>query len=70
MQGRNARLTHAALGRRAPLGQVWNHEQNGEKPVSLEQLEAGIRGLNLKERAALAKWIIQSLDELVESEIV
>ncbi len=38
--------------------------------MSLEQLEAGIRGLNLKERAALAKWIIQSLDELVESEIV
>ncbi len=36
--------------------------------MSLEQLEAEIRGLNLKERAALAKWIIQSLDELSESE--
>jgi putative addiction module component (TIGR02574 family) len=37
--------------------------------VSLEQLEAEIKKLNLKERAALAKWIIQSLDELSESEI-
>jgi putative addiction module component (TIGR02574 family) len=37
--------------------------------VSLEQLEVEIKKLNLKERAALAKWIIQSLDELSESEI-
>jgi putative addiction module component (TIGR02574 family) len=37
--------------------------------VNLEQLEAEIRKLNLKERAALAKRIVQSLDELSESEI-
>jgi putative addiction module component (TIGR02574 family) len=37
--------------------------------VSLEELEAEIKKLNLKERAALAKWIVQSLDELSESEI-
>ena len=37
--------------------------------MSLEELEAEIKKLNLKERAALAKWIVQSLDELSESEI-
>lgn len=37
--------------------------------MNLEQLEAEIRKLNLKERAALAKRIVQSLDELSESEI-
>jgi putative addiction module component (TIGR02574 family) len=37
--------------------------------VSLEELEAEIKKLNLKERAALAKWIVQSLDELSESEV-
>jgi len=47
----------------------WNHEQNKEKDVNLEQLEAEIGKLNLKERAALAKRIVQSLDELSESEI-
>ena len=37
--------------------------------MNLEQLEAEIRKLSLKERAALAKRIVQSLDELSESEI-
>jgi len=37
--------------------------------VSLEELETEIGKLNLKERAALAKWIVQSLDNLSESEI-
>ncbi len=37
--------------------------------MNLEQLEAEIRKLNLKERAALAERIVQSLDELSESEI-
>ena len=36
--------------------------------MNLEQLEAEIRKLSLKERAALAKRIVQSLDELSESE--
>ena len=44
-------------------------KQHKEKHVSLEELEAEIRKLNLKERAALARWIVQSLDELSESEI-
>ena len=39
------------------------------KHVSLQELEAEIKKLTLKERAALAKWIVQSLDELSESEI-
>ena len=39
------------------------------KHVSLQELEAEIRKLTLKERATLAKWIVQSLDELSESEI-
>ena len=39
------------------------------KHVSLQKLEAEIKKLTLKERAALAKWIVQSLDELSESEI-
>ena len=37
--------------------------------MNLEQLEAEIKNLNLKERSALAKRIIRSLDELPESEI-
>jgi putative addiction module component (TIGR02574 family) len=37
--------------------------------VSLEELETEIKKLNLKERSALARWLIESLDELSESEI-
>jgi putative addiction module component (TIGR02574 family) len=37
--------------------------------VSLEELEIEIRKLNLKERSALARWLIESLDKLSESEI-
>jgi len=37
--------------------------------MNLEELEAEIKNLNLKDRSALAKRIIQSLDELSESEI-
>jgi putative addiction module component (TIGR02574 family) len=37
--------------------------------MSIEELEAEIKKLNLKDRAALAKWIVESLDELSESEI-
>ena len=37
--------------------------------MSLEELETEIKKLTLKERAALAKWIVQSLDDLSESEI-
>ena len=37
--------------------------------MSLEKLETEIRKLALKERAALAKWIVQTLDDLSESEI-
>ena len=37
--------------------------------MSLEELETEIRKLALKERAALAKWIVESLDDLSEAEI-
>lgn len=37
--------------------------------MSIEELEAEIKKLTLEDRAALAKWIVESLDELSESEI-
>jgi hypothetical protein len=37
--------------------------------MSLKELEAEIKKLNLKDRAMLAKWIVESLDELSEAEI-
>lgn len=37
--------------------------------MSLEELETEIRKLGLRERAALAKWIVRSLDDLSEAEI-
>ena len=36
--------------------------------MSIEELEAEIRKLTLRDRAALAKWIVGSLDELSVSE--
>ena len=56
------------------LGQQMSHnnrtnDQIKERRVSLEELEIEIKKLTLKERAALAKWIVQSLDDLSESEI-
>jgi putative addiction module component (TIGR02574 family) len=35
----------------------------------LQELEAQIRKLTLKDRATLAKWIVESLDDLSASEI-
>ncbi|MHB9029543.1 MAG: addiction module protein [Candidatus Latescibacterota bacterium] len=37
--------------------------------MSLKEIEAEIKKLDLKERAALAKWIVESLDELSEAEV-
>ena len=37
--------------------------------MSREELEAEIKKLTLQDRAELAKWIVQSLDDLSESEI-
>ncbi len=37
--------------------------------MSLKEIEAKIKKLDLKERAALAKWIVESLDDLSEAEI-
>jgi putative addiction module component (TIGR02574 family) len=37
--------------------------------MSREELEAEIKKLTLQDRAELAKWIVQSLDELSEAEI-
>jgi hypothetical protein len=37
--------------------------------MSLKELEAEIKKLDLKDRATLAKWIVESLDELSRAEI-
>ncbi len=37
--------------------------------MSLEELEAEIKKMTVKDRAALAKWIVESLDELSDSDI-
>ncbi|WP_232209720.1 addiction module protein [Chlorobium ferrooxidans] len=37
--------------------------------MGIKEIEIEIRKLDLKDRATLAKWLIDSLDELPESEI-
>jgi putative addiction module component (TIGR02574 family) len=37
--------------------------------MGLKEIEAEIRKLELKDRASLAKWIVESLEELSETEI-
>jgi hypothetical protein len=37
--------------------------------MSLKEIEAEIKKLDLKERAELAKWIVETLDELSEAEV-
>ena len=37
--------------------------------MSLEELVAEVKKLSLEDRASLAKWIVESLDELSEPEI-
>lgn len=37
--------------------------------MSLKKIESEIKKLNLKDRAMLAKWIVESLDNLSDSEI-
>ncbi len=37
--------------------------------MSIEELVAEVKKLSLEDRAALAKWIVESLDDLSESEI-
>lgn len=37
--------------------------------MSIKEIEAEIRKLPLKDRAALARWIVESLDELSEAEV-
>ncbi len=37
--------------------------------MSIKEIEAEIRKLPLRDRAALAKWIVESLDELSQAEI-
>lgn len=37
--------------------------------MSLKELETEIKKLDLKDRATLAKWIVESLDELSQAEI-
>jgi hypothetical protein len=40
-----------------------------ETRMGIKELEAEIKKLDLKDRAALAKWIVESLDELSEAEL-
>ena len=37
--------------------------------MSVKELEAEIKKLDLKDRAALAKWLVESLDDLSEAEL-
>lgn len=37
--------------------------------MSIKEIEASIQKLDLKGRATLAKWIVESLDDLSEAEI-
>ena len=37
--------------------------------MSFDELVAEVKKLSLEDRASLAKWIVESLDELSESEI-
>ncbi len=37
--------------------------------MSLKEIEEEIKKLDLKERASLAKWIVESLDNLSEAEV-
>jgi hypothetical protein len=37
--------------------------------MSLKDIETEIKKLDLKDRAVLAKWIVESLDDLSETEI-
>mgnify|MGYP001594657119 CR=1 FL=1 len=37
--------------------------------MSIKDIEAEIQKLDLKERATLAKWIVESLDDLSEAEV-
>ncbi len=58
------------IGFKEPVRQLITEPRTRkESQMSIEELEAEIKKLNLKDRAALAKWIVESLDELSESEI-
>lgn len=37
--------------------------------MGIKEIEAETRKLDLKDRATLAKWIVESLDELSEAEV-
>ena len=40
-----------------------------EVDMSIKEIAAEIKKLDLKDRATLAKWIVESLDELSEAEV-
>jgi putative addiction module component (TIGR02574 family) len=40
-----------------------------ESHMSIDELVAEVKKLSLEDRASLAKWVVESLDELSESEI-
>jgi len=37
--------------------------------MSIKEIEAEIKNLDLKDRATLAKWLVESLDDLSEAEV-
>jgi hypothetical protein len=37
--------------------------------MSIKEIEAEIKNLDLKDRATLAKWILESLDDLSDAEV-
>jgi hypothetical protein len=37
--------------------------------MSIKEIEAEIKNLDLKDRATLAKWIVESLDDLSKAEV-
>ena len=37
--------------------------------MSIKEIEAEIKNLDLKDRATLAKWLVESLDDLSEDEV-
>ena len=52
-----------------PTNELHRSTTPKERQMSIEELEVEIKKLTLKDRAALAKWLVESLDGLSESEI-
>jgi putative addiction module component (TIGR02574 family) len=58
----------AAVGAAAAVEQVKSGLGSGGI-MSIKEIEAEIKKLSLQDRAALAKWLVESLDQLSAAEI-